>query len=267
MCHPLFSGNKARKLYHYLKYDYSDIRRVVSFGGNQSNFMLALAQLAHIKQWQMDYWCYPLPSSLKAQPNGNYTNALSLGMMVKHTGTLTLDHIRCQYNQDSQTLFFDQGARMKTARDGFIALSNEIMQAFTHGSVIVACGTGTTALYLQQALQQTQLKVYAIPCVGDTDYLHSQWKILSKDAHRYPEILRPNTKPQFGKLKLANLQTYQDLLLQTGIEFDLLYDPIAWQTLEQHYPQLPQPIIYLHCGGTSGNISMLARYRHAQMLS
>ncbi|MEY8701524.1 1-aminocyclopropane-1-carboxylate deaminase, partial [Francisella philomiragia] len=51
--HPIFSGNKARKLAYFLKNPdkYSHIKTIISFGVNQSNFMLALSQLAKIKAW------------------------------------------------------------------------------------------------------------------------------------------------------------------------------------------------------------------------
>mgnify|MGYP000188654815 FL=1 len=42
------SGNKARKLEGLLNQDLSDVQRLVSYGGAQSNAMLALAQLANL---------------------------------------------------------------------------------------------------------------------------------------------------------------------------------------------------------------------------
>ena len=48
---------------------------------------------------------------------------------------------------------------------------------------------------------------------------------------------------------------------QTNIEFDLLYDPIGWNTLldniDDNYTYL-----YIHQGGLIGNESMLQRYIH-----
>ena len=46
LCHPILSGNKARKLQYILDDNESlHIAKIVSFGGNQSNFMFALSQL------------------------------------------------------------------------------------------------------------------------------------------------------------------------------------------------------------------------------
>ena len=77
----------------------------------------------------------------------------------------------------------------------------------------------------------------------------------------YPKILEPNFKTYFGQLDIENYNIYKNLLDQTNIEFDLLYDPIAWRTLLEYYDQLPKPVIYIHCGGTSGNETMIARYK------
>ena len=62
------------------------------------------------------------------------------------------------------------------------------------------------------------------------------------------------------------LEIFQQLKGQTGITFELLYDPLSWQILLAHYNVLTKPIIYLHCGGVSGNETMLNRYRYYGML-
>lgn len=266
LCHPILSGNKARKLYHYLVHDYPQIKHVVSLGGNQSNFMLALAQLASLKQWKMDYWCKPLPKILCDNPNGNYLKSIELGIHFKTTTELDLENIKTQYDDHSTILFFDQGARMPTARDGFVDLANTLLSQYSHGTVFLPSGTGASALYLHLALKGSHLQVYTTPCIGNTKYLIDQWKMLEPNISDLPQMICPITPHRFGTLSQQTLETYQKLLTESGIEFDLLYDPIGWQTLERHYHSLPQPIIYIHCGGTSGNGSMLARYRHAKIL-
>jgi 1-aminocyclopropane-1-carboxylate deaminase/D-cysteine desulfhydrase-like pyridoxal-dependent ACC family enzyme len=57
-------------------------------------------------------------------------------------------------------------------------------------------------------------------------------------------------------------QTWLDLQEQTDIEFDLLYDPLMWQCLEQWQEENPtKTVIYIHQGGILGNESMLPRYQ------
>ena len=50
-------------------------------------------------------------------------------------------------------------------------------------------------------------------------------------------------------------------ILEAGIEFDLLYDPIGWQVVLDHLDILGDKIIYIHQGGLIGNESMLLRYK------
>ena len=53
-------------------------------------------------------------------------------------------------------------------------------------SVVVPCGTGTTALLLQhdldvlRATKPLPINVVAVPCVGDDDYLERQMNSLNK---------------------------------------------------------------------------------------
>ena len=47
-------------------------------------------------------------------------------------------------------------------------------------------------------------------------------------------------------------------LLDSGIEFDLLYAPAMWMALIE---QTDEEILYIHSGGVSGNESMLKRYQ------
>lgn len=265
LSHPIFSGNKARKLAYLLNNPekYSHIQTIISFGGNQSNFMLALSQLAELKGWNFHYWIKPLPKFLRQTKNGNLKLALDNGMQLFETlSSLNLEKIKANYHTDSSLYFFDQGGRNTLAEQGIAECAKEIKKYCKQNniddySVIVASGTGTTALYLEKYLPY---KVYTIPCVGSSNYLKEQFNNIDSDLV-HPKIISPNFKNNFGQLDIANYNIYLKLLRETKIEFDLLYDPIAWRTLLSKYHQLPKPIIYIHCDGVSGNQTMLARYQ------
>lgn len=47
-------------------------KKVVSFGGNQSNHMLAVAQLAHDFNLDFEYYSPPVSDRLRKSPSGNY---------------------------------------------------------------------------------------------------------------------------------------------------------------------------------------------------
>ena len=266
LSHPVFSGNKARKLAYILNNPdkYLHTHTIVSFGGNQSNFMLALSQLAKLKGWNFHYWIKPLPKFLEQNKNGNLKLALDNGMQLFETlSSLNLENIKANYCIiDSSLYFFDQGGKNPNTKQGISECAEEIKKycqenSINDYSVVIASGTGTTALYLEKYLPN---KVYTIPCVGSSDYLKEQFVSIDAELAQ-PKIISPNFKNSFGQLDIANYNIYLKLLKQTKIEFDLLYDPIAWRSLLTNYHQLPKPIIYIHCGGISGNQTMLARYQ------
>ena len=100
-------------------------------------------------------------------------------------------------------------------------------------------------------------------CVGDEHYLTSQFLSLARKGDIHPSILSTQGKIHFGKLYRQFHEVWQQLLDDTGIEFDLLYDPPGWLSLLQHLKGgvTTVPILYIHQGGLLGNVSMLARYR------
>ncbi len=251
--HP-FPGNKARKLRGLLALDWTKIGRVVSHGGNQSNAMLALARLAHFQGRPFDYHIPPLPASLRTAPIGNLGLALELGMNLIET--------RRPPKREScptGTLFVPQGAAMAEAEIGLRELARELNrfarnQELRRPILFVPSGTGTTAVYLHRHLS---FPVLTTPCVGDRDYLRRQFAELTSPP--YPAIIGDEAKARFGRLEEGYLRLWSALRRETGIEFDLLYDPPGWRALTRL--DHDGDIIYLHCGGQEGNASMLARYR------
>ncbi|MDE4959425.1 1-aminocyclopropane-1-carboxylate deaminase, partial [Francisella tularensis subsp. holarctica] len=85
--HPIFSGNKASKLAYLLNTPdkYSHIQTIISFGGNQSNFLLALSQLAELKGWNFHYLLKPLPKLLRQTNNVYLKLALDNGLQLFET--------------------------------------------------------------------------------------------------------------------------------------------------------------------------------------
>jgi len=102
--------------------------------------------------------------------------------------------------------------------------------------------------------------VYTSPCVGDSDYLKKQFLELEEDENYHPTILTLDKKHHFGKLYKENYKIWLKLQQQTGVVFDLLYDPLGWRTLLAHPEVFSKPTLYIHQGGVLGNESMLPRY-------
>ena len=253
LLHHDFSGNKARKFYYYLINDFPNIKKVVSFGSSQSNAMYSLSVLCKIKNWQFDYYVDHTASFLKENPVGNYKFAIENGMNI-------LEEKLPDYFDD-ETLFISEGGAVKEASFGIEVLANEIKIWAEENSVdnlkiFLPSGTGTTALYLQKFLP---FEVLTCSCVGDDEYLKKQFNELEKS--KYPTIIKSDKKYHFGKLYKEFYQIHKELLNETNIEFDLLYDSLGWICLDKYMQDKKEiNILYIHQGGILGNISMLQRY-------
>ena len=253
---PYLAGNKYRKLYTLLNTSNHKLNQIISYGGAQSNAMLAIAAMCKEKGWKFIYYTKTLSSTQKTQNSANYYHAIKLGMNhVEIEEVLYKDFISSlRINLDDKTFIIDQGGAVEEAKIGLEVLAEEIRDSSLDiKSVATPSGTGTTALFLALALPE--YKVYTTPCVGDVDYLKEQMSALAK-IPRNLVILEPQKKYHFAKPYEEFIEIYKKLL-DAGIEFDLLYAPGMWKILLE---QTDETILYIHSGGVSGNESMLKRY-------
>ncbi|MEA3512599.1 MAG: 1-aminocyclopropane-1-carboxylate deaminase [Campylobacterota bacterium] len=259
LLHKDFSGNKARKLHYFLDNEFNNIKKLVSFGSNQSNAMYSLSVLANLKDWDFEYYVDHIPELLKKNPNGNYKYAIDNGMVIKlHSFKMAADILR------DDVLFISEGGAVSEAAYGIEILANEIKEYQKENNlknlkVFLPSGTGTTALFLQKFLD---IEVLTCPCVGDKEYLKQQFLELESDETIHPTILKTKKKYHFGKLYKNNYFLWEELKKETNIEFDLLYDPIGWETLLNYDNIDNSTILYIHQGGLLGNETMVERYKY-----
>lgn len=159
--------------------------------------------------------------------------------------------------------------------------------------IVVASGTGTTALFLAQFFAcrshtNLNIEVLAVPCVGGgASYLREQMEALNDRCgggrKAFPSIVDSASAPKrkFAQPCKEHYEIYAKLLEHTGIEFDLIYAPRAFEVLAHSIrspcqsatdPQLSlrnfatgSNVIYYHCGGVEGNTSQLRRYKNLNM--
>jgi len=262
LLHPDFSGNKARKFYYFLQNDFPNIKKIVSYGSAQSNAMYSLSVLAKMKGWEFEYFVDHVAEYLKENPHGNYKGAIDNGMQI------SVDQVPLIPTKD--VLFIEEGGRQKEAEFGIKILAEEIItwqkeQGVEELNVFLPSGTGTTALYLQKSLLTLNAEcatlVFTTPCVGDETYLEEQFLELERDKKYHPTILTLQKKHHFGKLYKENYKIWLKLQQETGVEFDLLYDPLGWRVLLAHEELFSKPVLYIHQGAVLGNESMLPRYQ------
>ncbi|MFT5836065.1 MAG: 1-aminocyclopropane-1-carboxylate deaminase [Sulfurimonas sp.] len=253
---PFLAGNKYRKLYTLIKTPSNKLKKIISYGGTQSNAMLAIAAMCKSKSWEFEYYTKPLSQTQKTHPYGNYFHSINLGMKhIEIDEVLYKNYISSlSVMIDATTFIVDQGGAVEEAKKGLEVLAEEIREENLElRSLATPSGTGTTALFL--ALSLPEFKVYTTPCVGDVKYLKEQMQALS-EIPKNLIILEPSKKHHFAKPYPEFLKIYKKVLA-SGIEFDLLYSPGMWEAL---LTQTDEEILYIHSGGVSGNESMLKRY-------
>jgi 1-aminocyclopropane-1-carboxylate deaminase/D-cysteine desulfhydrase-like pyridoxal-dependent ACC family enzyme len=255
LLHKDFSGNKARKFYYFFDFLKKDnkIKRIISYGSNQSNAMYSLSVLAKMFNKEFIYYVKHISNYLKSNPIGNYKYALLNGMKIIEDSE-KVEYLKKVSFLDETTLFIKEGGANKEAEIGFKLLAKEL-EDYSDYNIFLPSGTGVSALYLNKHFKGN---VYTCSCVGDDEYLLKQWSELEKD--NFPIILKKRKKYHFGKLYKEHFLLWKELK-KSGIEFDLLYDPIGWQVVLDHLDILGDKIIYIHQGGLIGNESMLLRYK------
>jgi len=272
LIHPDFSGNKARKFYYFLQNDFPGVEKVISYGSTQSNAMYSLSVLAKMKGWEFEYFVNHVADYLKENPHGNYKAAIDNGMILRHLRQAQVPKAQQSFLElvkGKHTLFIEEGGRQKEAEYGIQILAQEIVDwqlknKIEKLNIFLPSGTGTTALFLQKNLLTLNAEhlthVYTTPCVGDSSYLKKQFIELESDEIYHPKILTLEKKHHFGKLYKENYKIWLKLHQETGVEFDLLYDPLGWRVLLAHPEILLTSTLYIHQGGVLGNESMLPRY-------
>lgn len=157
------------------------------------------------------------------------------------------------------SLFINEGVWQPQAEVGFISQARQIERwADAEGKTVdifLPSGTGTSAAFLAK---HVKFDVFTCPCVGDADYLKSEIEALTPNSK--VRILQPPKKYHFGDLKPELYQIWCDVCEQTGIEFELIYDPVGFLTMMANLGAFKNEILYIHQGGALGNISQKLRY-------
>lgn len=259
-----FNGNKARKLFYYLNNDFPEIDTLISYGGNQSNLMYSLSCLAQLKSWSFTYYTPKVSTQALNMDEGNLSMSLKNGMNLvpieKHFNAFAQNLIN---DVVSNQLLISQGASQQQAEEGIKQLADEINawasnKGFSRLAIIIPSGTGTSAAYLQKNLPEHN--VYTTNCIGNTEFFNLQIQNLVADK-QFPKLL-VNKKFRFATPNQELFTTITKISQASNIEFDLIYDPVMWHLLLENLDQIPEPILYIHCGGINGNSTMLKRYKY-----
>lgn len=259
----MFSGNKARKFYYFLENEFPNIEKIIGYGSAQANSLYSLSVLAKLKNLKLDYYVNHISSFLKENPCGNYKGSLENGANIIEKNDEDIFKYITNNLLNEKTIFIEEGGRVQEAQFGIKILANEIKswaeeKSFENLKVFLPSGTGTTALFLQKNLP---FEVLTCACVGGEEYLKKQFFHLEKSEKYHPTIIKSDKKYHFGKLYKEFYEIYQEVLSQTKIEFDLLYNPLGFISMtKSEFYTSDYPILYIHQGGVLGNVTMIERY-------
>jgi len=270
------SGNKFRKLQFLLDTPSTTYKRIISYGGNQSNAMASIAALCKRKGWPFLYITKVLSTTLKQNISGNLAAALDDGMELievmheEYRDVISSLHSglpNASVQKREGDLLLAQGGADLGAKEGIEQLAKEIsVWQLENGSkeltVVTPSGTGTTAYFLATALPE--VTVITTPLIGSKEYLEEQMQYLGKLPDNL-RVIETQKKYRFGKTYTEYITVYQGLLEQ-GIEMDLLYAPKMLIALSEAMENIEGDLLYIHSGGVKGNISMLERYMHKGLL-
>jgi 1-aminocyclopropane-1-carboxylate deaminase/D-cysteine desulfhydrase-like pyridoxal-dependent ACC family enzyme len=114
---PHLAGNKYRKFYTLLQTPKEKFTKIISYGGTQSNAMLAIASLCQKKEWEFIYYTKPLSAAQRENTAGNYSEALALGMKhIEIEESLYRDFISSLgVLKDENTFIVEQLKKLKEA--------------------------------------------------------------------------------------------------------------------------------------------------------
>ena len=259
------SGNKYRKLYKLLNTPSQNYKRIISYGGSQSNAMASIAALCKRKNWKFLYLTKTISKILKENVAGNLKSALADGMaLVEVDPTQYRETVQSLYmptSEEEGDLILAQGGADIGAQEGVAQLANEIgrwqvKKSISKLTVVTPSGTGTTALFLARYLPHAH--VVTTPLVGSKAYLIEQMNALAPIPPNLT-IIETEKKFHFAKLYPEFLDLYNSFDVQ-GIKFDLLYAPKTFLALHSVLETVEGDILYVHSGGVNGNTTMLKRY-------
>lgn len=299
LVHRSLRGSKLRKFHSLLCPSVLPADSlVISYGGVQSNAMVALAELCAIRQLPFYYITRPIPAVLP-ESEGNFANALNLGMvhlsipsedfrnkLVDVDLTAAVDtakgvvagaHLHAL--RVRKAVVVPQGGAWPLAEAGLRELASELREQIgalhlcgrlaLHKPVLfLAAGTGTTAYYLAKHLGDSA-SVVAVPVSGDERYLVRQMRRLATwegGSAALPGILRPRLRGSFADVRAEKLAIWREMgRAARTYEFDLVYAPKAWEEVmlalqEGRLGKDDEDLIYYHSGGIEGNVSMLGKF-------
>ena len=263
LIHPLFGGNKWRKLKYNIEFfNNNDYSHIISFGGAFSNHIAALSAIAYkynipsVGLIRGEINDLNNPTLTKAKANGMELYAISRSEYRLKENSKDVQEILSQY---PNSLLIPEGGSNELARKGVNEIGYEIGDRYDY--VIVAAGTGMTAMGILESLSpETKLIIVAV--LKDNS-LVDKMKSVGKNASTY-HLTFDFHEGGYAKVTERLSREYHSFFNHYNIALDPIYNAkvlLALRTLcYQNYFQRGSKILFLNTGGLQGSEAYIYRF-------
>ena len=260
LIHPLFGGNKIRKL----KYNVQQCLRegktgLLTCGGAYSNHIIATA--AYGKEQGLKTKALIRGEELLIE-NPTLKDAAALGMEFVFVSREVYRNVREHSdlafelsNSDRQEFYFiPEGGTNVFAIEGVAELVNEIEISFDY--IAIPCGTGGTFAGLMKGIKNLDAKLLVFSALKNGDYIIDEVaELLKEDFDRMKLELFTSEYVfgGYGKMKPELINFVKSFEQQTGILLDPIYNGKMMfgllDKIESGYFKKGSVIVALHTGG------------------
>jgi len=255
LIHPFVSGNKWRKLKHYLQLAKErNLHHLITFGGPWSNHLLATACAGAIHSLKTT-------GVVRGEPVNNpvLTMCQLYGMRLRFISRGEYRekeaYFENNFNPD-EALFINEGGSGEEGLVGCKEIINELNQPYDH--IICAAGTGTTAAGILSQLiatkQDTQLHV--IPVLKGKGYMEGEIRRLLKVDSKQLKIHEEYHFGGYAKSTKELLDFIASFCRQTGILIEPVYTGKAFYAavdlMNKGAFSPKSKVLLLHTGGLTG---------------
>lgn len=262
MIHPFISGNKWRKLkYNLLRAQGEGKQQIVTFGGAWSNHLLAtacagatfgfstvgLVRGEQVRNPVLDM-CRLFGMELQFLDRGVYRERTTLWKKLE---------------QAPNNYLIDEGGMGQEAVRGCEEMVDELQQVYNH--IFCAAGTGTTAAGIARALDTKGLgaQLHVVPVLKNGGFIRDE--MITLGASMEQTVLHLDYHfGGYAKTKPELLDFVKDFSSKTGIMIEPTYTGKALYALHDLIKQNQfapgSKILFLHTGGLTGLLGMLARF-------
>lgn len=257
LIHPFISGNKWRKLKHFLlDFEATKAQSITTFGGAYSNHLLATACAgAHF-----GIPTYGIVRGEELEPNSNHNLALcnQFGMRLSFISRSEYKAQKHRKGEHNGTYYIPEGGAGPEGMIGCGELLKELSQDYDH--IFLACGTGTTYGGILNQVKKSQIATEVHGIVVLKNYFQMEEDIAKMLGNSDGiSLFHDYHYGGFAKWDDNQIEFNKTFSSKTGILLDPIYTGKMirgiFSLAERDYFKPEQKILAIHTGGLTGLFS------------